>query len=460
MVLTRLGNFPALETRRPVAKAFSTLPWALALDELAHAKNQTITLGNQPRVLTNFQNELWKTLNTGASVALSAPTSVGNSFVLELYLTSLFDAESQSVAYVVPTRALITQVSSDLAAIFVQHKKRAPEIITVPPKQGLPLPSNAIYVMTQERLHLTMQARLDFSVKKLVVDEAHSISEGARGILLQSVVEQILERNPDMQVLFASPTTRNLDCFGRLFRRPDILPQATRDPTVSQNFLILKRTSSGAVSISSARRTGPPLPISEVPNQFKLRTRIEKLAHLPLLLCRDQPNLIYANGADEAEDIALLLVKQLKKHTPNSRCLALSKLAKESVHPSYILSECVLHGVGFHYANIPTNLRQEVEFAFADGALRYLVCTSTLLQGVNLPAKNIFMLKPTKGQNTPLKPADFWNLAGRAGRLRREFQGNIFLIDYDEWGEQLVQKPRDVEIAPAIQQPSQPLPDN
>jgi hypothetical protein len=182
-----------------------------------------------------------------------------------------------------------------------------------------------------------------------------------------------------------------------------------------------------------------------------MRTRVEKLAHLPLMLCRDQPNLIYANGADEAEDIALRLSKLLHKPNPSHRRIALSNLAKESVHPKYILAECVLNGVGFHYANIPTNLRQAIEAAFSNGDLKYLVCTSTLLQGVNLPAKNIFMLKPTRGQGKPLEPADFWNLAGRAGRLRREFQGNIFLVDYDDWQNKPVRAAKDIEITPAIE---------
>src|SRR4030095_7169206 len=142
-----------------------------------------------------------------------------------------------------------------------------------------------------------------------------------------------------------------------------------------------------------------------------------------IALCKGQANLIYANGADEAEDVALRLSRQIEVKNPSSRLLALAKLAKESVHPSYLLAECVLKGIGFHYANIPTQLRQEIEFAFSANELKYLVCTSTLLQGVNLPAKNIFMLKPTRGQGKPLESADFWNLAGRAGRLRREFQG-------------------------------------
>jgi hypothetical protein len=110
-----------------------------------------------------------------------------------------------------------------------------------------------------------------------------------------------------------------------------------------------------------------------------------------------------------------------------------------------------LKGVGFHYSNIPTIARQEIESAFANGSLDYLVSTSTLLQGVNLPAKNIFMLNPTKGQNRPLESADFWNLSGRAGRLRHEFQGNIFLIDYQHWPKRPLSGPKDAHIIPAIE---------
>ena len=44
---------------------------------------------------------------------------------------------------------------------------------------------------------------------------------------------------------------------------------------------------------------------------------------------------------------------------------------------------------------------------------QYLVCTSTLLEGVNLPAKSIIIRKPTRGQGNPLNQNDFWNLAGR-----------------------------------------------
>ncbi len=134
---------------------------------------------------------------------------------------------------------------------------------------------------------------------------------------------------------------------------------------------------------------------------------------------------------------------------PSQSQLALAELARESVHKQYVLASCLIRGVGFHYANIPTNLRLAIETAFVDGDLDFMVCTSTLLQGVNTPAQNIFMYAPEKGSNKPISPVDFWNLAGRAGRLRREFQGNIFLIDYDDWKTKPLDGPRAIEITPA-----------
>ena len=43
-----------------------------------------------------------------------------------------------------------------------------------------------------------------------------------------------------------------------------------------------------------------------------------------------------------------------------------------------------------------------------------MFCTSTLLEGVNLPAKNIFIFSNAIG-NSKFSDVDFWNLAGRAG---------------------------------------------
>lgn len=453
VVLTRLGNFPSIGMREPIKNALHNLPHILAVEDIETRTAHTIQVDDQDVTLTPFQRSLWRKLAKNSSVAFSAPTSGGKSFVLELYLSSLFDGRKRCLVYIVPTRALISQVARELAILFYKNSIR-PEIITVPIDADTSIPNQSILVMTQERADLILQTHQELVADVIVVDEAHSISEGARGILLQSVIDKLLLRKPDAQILFATPITKNLETFGRTFKRPDIIPQFSKEPTVAQNFLIVdvKAARSGKMAISVTRPSrGSSSLLGEITPNIDIRTRIERLAKIPTVLCPGQSNLIYANGASEAEEIALLIAETLPNQPPSNRQKALSKLAKETVHSKYILAQCVEKGVGFHYANIPTNLRQEIESAFDEGHLKYLVCTSTLLQGINLPAKNLFLLKPTRGQATPLESQDFWNLAGRAGRMMREFQGNIFLIDYEQWPTNPLRGARDAEIAPAIE---------
>jgi hypothetical protein len=456
VVLARLGNFPALLTRPEIKGALGDLPTALAAEEIAVADRQTVVLRDRPVVLTGFQHRLWTKLQSGKRVALTAPTSAGKSFVLQGFLASQFRTSgAKNVAYIVPTRALIAQVARDLRGILSEYdpSHASVEIVTIPLEPGTSLPSRAVYVMTQERLHLLLSGHPDMHSEVVIVDEAHSISDGARGVLLQTVIEELLSRRLDAQLLFATPGVRNLEVFGRLFGLEDIEEMPSNEPTVAQNFLSVRvdEPDTGRVTLHLLERGSSPLEVSCFHFERRTVTRVEKLVNAALAFGKGSTNLVYANGSGDAEAIALALADRMQSRETTERQDALSRLAKEAVHQSYALARCVQRGVGFHYSDMPTQLRQAVEEAVAHGDLDYLVCTSTLLQGVNLPAKNIFMCRPEKGNNVPLESVDFWNLAGRAGRLLREFQGNIFLVDYNGWKRKpLEQSPR-ATITPAIE---------
>jgi replicative superfamily II helicase len=107
----------------------------------------------------------------------------------------------------------------------------------------------------------------------------------------------------------------------------------------------------------------------------------------------------------------------------------LAELARKGVHKSYRLAPFVERGVAFHYGNMPSPLRLEIERLFKSGKIKFLICTSTLIEGVNLSCRTIIVRGPRKGTGNPMDASDFWNLAGRAGRWGNEFQGNIICID-------------------------------
>jgi hypothetical protein len=456
VILTRLGNFPAILTRKPVQEAGSILPLRLMTEELGLTETRTIILHEQAIVLTDFQHRLWSKLMARNRLAIAAPTSAGKSFILQNFLTARLDeSEDCTVIYIVPTRALISQVSRDFRALLTPRgsEENSVEVVTVPIEDGTPLPRRAVYVMTQERLQLMLGQHPEFGGDVVVIDEAHAIAEGARGILLHWVIEELLARTLDAQLLFASPGVRNLGVFGRLLGLSDVEPMPSREPTVAQNFLPVhvEDSQEGVITLHLRERGFGSTFIARRHLGRRSVTRVEKLVNIACAFGAGSINIVYANGAGDAEAIALKLAARLEQREPTPAREELAIMIAEAVHASYALVECVRKGVGFHYSNIPTQVRQAIERAVSDGVIDYLVCTSTLLQGVNLPAKNVFMCRPEKGSHIPLESVDFWNLSGRAGRLLKEFQGNIFLIEYDDWKKQPLNQPRAMDIIPAME---------
>lgn len=454
IVLSRLSNFPSLLTRKDVSTSLAKMPLSFAAESISAADSHAVTVNREIFHFTDFQHGLWTALNDGNGIAIAAPTSSGKSFVLQSYILSLYEYDSPCVVvYIVPTRALIAQVARDLENQLHPLGDAAPTIHTVPLDDDESLESRAIYVMTQERLQLLLSTHVLFKADVVIVDEAHSIADGARGILLQWVVDDLLERNSETQAMFASPSIRNLGVFRNLFGLKNLSEISSIEPTVGQNFLVVsvESASKGVVRLKRVSERGDDeSDIARFSIDQTMASRIEKLVHTALRLGRHQSNIIYADGPDDAEKIAIQLADMLADREASEDRLALAELAAESVHPSYVLIECVKRGVAFHYSNIPTQLRREIELAVSKGAIDFLVCTSTLLQGVNLPVKNIFMCLPKKGKRNSLDSIDFWNLSGRAGRLRQEFHGNIFLIDYDKWEKKPLSGPKDAPVSPAM----------
>ena len=100
---------------------------------------------------------------------------------------------------------------------------------------------------------------------------------------------------------------------------------------------------------------------------------------------------------------------------------------------------------------MPQLIRNLIEDLYRDGHLKYIFCTSTLLEGVNMPTQNLFILDDKKAKKI-LRPIDFWNLAGRAGRLAKELQGNVFCVKHGNisWDKPSFFKEKDIQLVPTI----------
>ncbi len=454
-VLTRLGNFPSLITAPDINAALPNGPWVIAEEELSRRLANQVMIAGKPLALTDFQKTLWGSLAAGNSLAVSAPTSTGKSFILQNFVSQKLSTEpSFAACYVVPTRALISQVHADLSAT-ISAAGLDVDVVTVPLEEGEALPSKAVYVLTQERLQLLLKNHPTKEMDFLVIDEAHSVQDGDRGIILQSTIDELLIRKPTLQLLFASPSVSNLEIFGEMTGRLDLKPQSSEQAAVSQNFIDMEVTSAtrGELNVY-ARSADLRRYIGTARIGQHLASRVECLVHVAHRFGAEKQSIVFADGQADAEKLAFQIadLRSAAQEQQDSAALnELAELAKEAVHPKYLMALTVKNGVAFHYGNIPTILRTAVEHAFVSGDLQYLVCTSTLLAGVNLPARNLFLCQPSRNKGTPLDSVDFWNLAGRAGRLKREFQGNIYMINYAKWPVQPLSGPRLTKITPAIQ---------
>lgn len=437
MLLERLGNRPAvgLATSRGLigSNAIASLPVALQMDVIRRRLEFSIPAeGQSPIQVNRFQRQFWDEVTQARWISVSAPTSAGKSYIVRRWLErATTSRETFCGVYLVPTRALIEEVSRDLRNEF----GRAVPVHTMPWDPEIGASSKELHVLTQERFHLLQQRLVGFKPDIVFIDEAQKIGDEQRGVLLQQVLAEVVRRRVDTQVIFASPLSENPEIL--LEGAPSDAVTASFESqtvTVNQNLLwvnqVPRRPKEWEIClvVEGDEQEVGLLELADRPSPDSRRLSAVAVA----LGGRKPGNIVYENGAAAAEKTARQIFEALGPDTDltsDSEIAELMELARSAVHPEYVLAEVVARGVAFHYGNMPQLLRSEIERLFRTEKLRYLVCTSTLLEGVNLPCRNLFTRGPRKGNGRPMSSPDFWNLAGRAGRWGKEFQGNIVCID-------------------------------
>lgn len=426
---------PGLDSRLGVALRIENQRKRLANSILLEATGERLPVNE-------FQLEFWQAANQErAWLSASAPTASGKTFlVLKWLVDSIATEKIRRVVYLAPTRALVSEIEVSLGEVAAQLGLNI-EISSLPSVQKYAAAEKSgkkcVFVFTQERLHLfanLLHDRVDIDL--IIVDEAHKIGDPQRGVILQDAIERLLRSNPNMRVTFVSPATQNPEVL--LEDAPasaPTIPINSDVATVLQNIVVACQVPAKPMKWElKFRYNGKFLPLGTLTLPNKPGTLVKKLAFIAAAIGERGGTLVYANGPAEAENVAYLISQLLPKmEQVDQELVDLADLARKCVHKNYQLASLVETGVAFHYGNMPSLIRLEVERLFKSGKLRFLVCTSTLIEGVNLSCRNIVIRGPRKGKNTPMEPQDFWNLAGRAGRWGDEFQGNIVCIDaFDE----------------------------
>ncbi|MCR9294825.1 MAG: DEAD/DEAH box helicase [bacterium] len=471
VVLSRLGNFPAVDFLLSMSPqrndVFNRIPFGASIDLKRRELANTIELDDESLLLlTDFQKRFWRSLESKHPVSVTAPTSAGKSFALVNFLVKHHvQHDFRWSLVIVPTRALISQMCDSISRQIASRGVRNIVVSPIPVPPSELDTESAVYVLTQERAQILLESPEVPEFDAIVVDEAQCISDGQRGITLQSVLEKAMAQNPSAKLLFAAPQISNPELFGEVFQINDLKVLRERESPVAQNLVLVETNPVILNRVSlSVSFNDQAFSIADVEIEREIYDERQKLSYLSWEFGRGAQSLVFANGKADCEKTAIqlmefsLIEQSDVDESKTGRLTELATFIRTHVHPEYALADTVAAGIGFHYGNMPAVVRNSVEKYFSEGLLSHLVCTSTLLQGVNLPARNLFMLKPTRGAENrgesaePLDAVDFWNLAGRAGRLGKEFEGNVFLIDYKSWQSKPIEGSKEATVSPAFRQ--------
>lgn len=398
------------------------------LMRIIHDARRTInTIDNVNFTLTDYQRCIWDIMNNGDDIITSAPTSTGKThLILEYISAEIAKRDAAFAAILVPTRALISEMSQKIYGILKSKGAETDVEICTVPKPSEQYKQKTIFVMTQERLFEVLQ-RGDVSFDYLFIDEAHNISDSSRGALLHLTIEKLLElRTP--QVIASTPSKKYINAFGSILG--DIQPkkESTAHAPVTQIHIDVKFIRKKIIL------SLPEDNISVAIDKPFNGTRIEDIVYL---FGKNESNIIYRNSAHDCEKFAQNMAKRLTEKTEHEELALAADYIENFLHHDFSLAKVIKKGVAFHYGPLPAIIRTMVEDLARNGAIKYIACTSTLAEGVNLPAKNIFLKNPLQKHYmkapTQIEEVKINNITGRAGRMLHHFAGNIFIIEQENW---------------------------
>ena len=98
---------------------------------------------------------------------------------------------------------------------------------------------------------------------------------------------------------------------------------------------------------------------------------------------------------------------------------------EENVSKRWGLVNELKNEIAIHDGSLQKHIGAAIIDYFNDGKLKYIFCTSTIIEGVNTSAKNVVIFDEKKGTNE-LDFFDYSNIKGRSGRMMEHYVGKVY----------------------------------
>lgn len=345
------------------------------------------------------QKEIAEKVKRGQNVIVSAPTSFGKSLLIEEVVAS---NTYKNILIIQPTLALLDETRRKLSK-YHQNYKILVHTSQMPDKE-----IGNIYLFTAERV---LEYQLFTNIDFFVLDEFYKLSkkrDDERADVLNNAVHFVLKKY-GCKFMLLGPNIDNIsNGFTNRFNADFI---KTKYTLVLNKEIPFYKQYEGMFGNRGTKR------------KFKEKMLFELLVQL-----ENEPTIIFCSSPNKVRKLAKSFMEYLiEMKTENAlEKLPLIEWIDKNVSRHWSLSRLLKYAIGVHEGALPKHITSSIIRYFAEEKLKYLFCTTTIIEGVNTCAKNIIYFDQTKGKDVYIDYFDYCNIRGRAGRMMMHYVGNIY----------------------------------
>jgi len=400
---------------------------------------------NFPYKLDHFQKEAIKALDASNSVLVTAPTSSGKTFVAEYAIEKALE-ESKHLYYTAPIKALCNQKFRDFSNQFGEEN-----VGLLTGDHSIRSDSKVLVMTTEVLRNMLYSSRgTPEDLRYVVLDEIHFLEDPYRGAVWEEI---ILTLPKNVLIVALSATVSNADelkdWITSVRGNIEKITRETRPVPLKGHFFAVEKSRNHQLTRIEILKNGKPNSRGQIfsnarrgrgkqnfrrwttPRRSEIVAELKKLEMLPAIYF-----IFSRKGCDEARDSMVRYVGSLNNSEEGKKArkyaeerFALLTEEEKRILRVDLLLEGLEKGFASHHAGLLPLFKQTIEELFSLGLLKLVFATETLAVGVNLPARSVVIEKLTKfnGESHELlKPSQFTQLTGRAGRRGIDVEGHSF----------------------------------
>ena len=404
----------------------------------------------------------------GRSAVIQMPTSAGKTRANEMIIRSAFLGERTNLAVIVaPFRALCHEIQTSLSSAFRREGISADEMTDVLQNDYAihEVPGQRqVLVVTPEKLLYVLRSSPQIAerVGLLIYDEGHQFDSDLRGVTYELLLTSLRSMVPAaIQTVLVSAVIPNADSIGEWLIGDDceLVYGGRLIPTYRTIAFVSWSEERGRLEFVDQQNTDRgSFFVPRVIDQHKLhlrgkerRARFFPERHdgstialfLGLKLCANGSIAVFCGTKPTAAGLCDRIVDAYDRGLAISPPAAwsdedeverLAFLYSSNLGDEAMATRSANLGILSHHGDTPHGIRLAVEHAMRSRKARFVICTSTLAQGVNLPIRYLIVTGIYQGRRV-IRVRDFHNLIGRAGRADQHTEGSIIFADPDVYDE-------------------------